>query len=90
MVAVNEFDALVMELAHDRANLHFQVVENEQRIEQLEAENAALREFVRAVDQTALSSCDCIERWEWDSLAETRHVLADDYGIPLPGQEGKG
>jgi hypothetical protein len=65
----------------------------EKRVEALKAENAALREFVAAVD----AENDCLDGkgfWEctarYDDAVAARQRLATDYGIWLPGQEGEG
>lgn len=62
-----------------------------ERIAELEAATAALREFVEAFDSCADGYWSVVGETGCSlSLFTARQRLATDYGIPLPGQEGEG
>ena len=64
-------------------------IEYGDRIDVLEAENAALREFVKAEDAWNAHA----DSGDWDeddtlyhAMIAARQTLATDHGIPLPGE----
>jgi len=90
---------LTNEYAIARNNvLHLSRTTTEQatRIAELEATNAALREFVAAADEWTKWCVCCMDEYEpqfrpsMDRYRTARQNLATDHSIPLPGQEGGG